>query len=159
MMLHVNTRSDGLEPAENHRAARLRRSATAIPEARAPVRSDQRSFISERTGCYGPLPVLARHGLNGGARWPTRSATRRARSARSWRASPATWGVAAPRPGGRCHGVREAPLRGGQGMRVTPVDVEPSMLSNVEDAVAWYGDTAVPRLGHLVGEGDVCFRK
>jgi hypothetical protein len=31
---------------------------------------------------------------------------------------------------------REAPLRGGQGVRVTPMDVEPSMLSNVEDAVA-----------------------
>ena len=25
-------------------------------------------FISERSGCYGPLPVLARHGRNGGVR-------------------------------------------------------------------------------------------
>ena len=41
---------------------------------------------------------------------------------------------------------REAPLRGGQGAGVTPMDIGPSMLSNVEDAVAWYGDTAVPRL-------------
>jgi hypothetical protein len=39
---------------------------------------------------------------------------------------------------------RVAPLRGGQGVRVTPMDVESSPLSNVEDAVAWYGDTAVP---------------
>lgn len=39
---------------------------------------------------------------------------------------------------------REAPLRGGRGVRVTPMDVEPSMLSNVEDAVAWYGDTGSP---------------
>ncbi len=46
---------------------------------------------------------------------------------------------------------REAPLRGGQGVRVTPMDVEPSMLSNVEDAVAWYGDTAVPRLADASG--------
>ncbi len=46
---------------------------------------------------------------------------------------------------------REAPLRGGQGVRVTPMNVEPSMLSNVEDAVAWYGDTAVPRLADASG--------
>jgi hypothetical protein len=53
---------------------------------------------------------------------------------------------------------REAPWRGGQGVRVTLVSVEPSKaedavapmsaesskLLNVEDAVAWYGDTAVP---------------
>jgi hypothetical protein len=30
----------------------------------------------------------------------------------------------------------EAPLRGGQGVRVTPMTVEPSMLSSVEDAIA-----------------------
>jgi len=87
MILHVNTRSDGLEPAGNHRAARLRRSAAAVPEARAPGPFGSKIFISERTGCYGPLPVLARHGRNGGARRPTRSATWWARSARSWRAS------------------------------------------------------------------------
>jgi hypothetical protein len=45
----------------------------------------------------------------------------------------------------------EAPLRGGQGVRVTQIDVEPSMLSDVEDAVAWYGDTAVPRLADASG--------
>jgi hypothetical protein len=45
----------------------------------------------------------------------------------------------------------EAPLRGGQGVRVTRMDVEPSKLSNVEDAVAWYGDTAVPRLADASG--------
>src|SRR6185312_8122289 len=45
MILHVNTRSDGLEPAGNHRAARLRRSAAAVPEARAPVRSDQSLYF------------------------------------------------------------------------------------------------------------------
>jgi len=46
---------------------------------------------------------------------------------------------------------REAPLHGGQGVRVTQMDVEPSKLSNVEDAVAWYGDTAVPRLADASG--------
>ena len=46
---------------------------------------------------------------------------------------------------------REAPLRGGQGVRVTQMNVEPSMLSNVEDAAAWYGDTAVPRLADASG--------
>ena len=40
----------------------------------------------------------------------------------------------------------EAPLRGGQGVRVTTMTVEPSLLSSVEDAAAWYGDTAVPGL-------------
>jgi hypothetical protein len=45
----------------------------------------------------------------------------------------------------------EAPLRGGQGARVTHMDVEPSKLSNVEDAVAWYGDTVVPRLSDASG--------
>jgi hypothetical protein len=45
----------------------------------------------------------------------------------------------------------EAPLRGGQGARVTQMDVEPSKLSNVEDAVAWYGDTVVPRLSDASG--------
>ncbi len=60
---------------------------------------------------------------------------------------------------------REAPWRGGQGVRVTLVSVEPSKaedavapmsaesskLSNVEDAVAWYGDTAVPLLAETSG--------
>ena len=45
----------------------------------------------------------------------------------------------------------EAPWRGGQGVRVTPMDVEPSMLSSVEDAIAWYGDTAVPVLADTSG--------
>ena len=40
----------------------------------------------------------------------------------------------------------EAPLRSGQGVRVTRMNVEPSRLPNIEDAVAWYGDTAVPLL-------------
>jgi hypothetical protein len=46
---------------------------------------------------------------------------------------------------------REAPLRGGQGVRVTPVNVEPSQLPSVEGAVAWYGDTAVPWLAETSG--------
>jgi hypothetical protein len=46
---------------------------------------------------------------------------------------------------------REAPLRGGQGVRVTPVHADPSKLSTVEDAVAWYGDTAVPLLADVSG--------
>jgi hypothetical protein len=46
---------------------------------------------------------------------------------------------------------REAPWRGGQGVRVTAMTVKPSMLSSVEDAVAWYGDTAVPRLADAGG--------
>ena len=45
----------------------------------------------------------------------------------------------------------EAPWRGGQGVRVTAMTVTPSMLSGVEDAVAWYGDTAVPRLADAGG--------
>ena len=45
----------------------------------------------------------------------------------------------------------EASLRGGQGVRVTRMDVEPSKLSDVEDAVAWYGDMAVPRLADASG--------
>jgi hypothetical protein len=46
---------------------------------------------------------------------------------------------------------REAPLRGGQGVRVTPVNVKPSQLSTIEDAIAWYGDTAVPVLADTSG--------
>lgn len=46
---------------------------------------------------------------------------------------------------------REAPWRGGQGVRVTPMTVEPSVLSSTEDAVAWYGDTAVPVLADTSG--------
>jgi hypothetical protein len=46
---------------------------------------------------------------------------------------------------------REVPLRGGQGVRVTPVRVAPSRLSTIEDAVAWYGDTAVPLLADARG--------
>jgi hypothetical protein len=46
---------------------------------------------------------------------------------------------------------RESPLRGGQGVRVTPVHVDPSKLATVEDAVAWYGDTAVPVLADVSG--------
>jgi hypothetical protein len=60
---------------------------------------------------------------------------------------------------------REAPLGGGQGVRVTPVSIEPvkaedaiapmsaksSRRSNIEDAVAWYADTAVPSLADTSG--------
>jgi hypothetical protein len=60
---------------------------------------------------------------------------------------------------------REAPLRGGRGVRVTPMSIEPvkaedavapmsaesSMRSNIEDAVAWYADTAVPVLADTGG--------
>ena len=60
---------------------------------------------------------------------------------------------------------REVPWRSGQGVRVTVVSVEPSRaedavapmsaesskLSNVENAVAWYGDTAVPLLADTRG--------
>ena len=46
---------------------------------------------------------------------------------------------------------REAPLRGGQGVRVTPINVEPSELLSIEDAVAWYGDTALPWLADAAG--------
>jgi hypothetical protein len=60
---------------------------------------------------------------------------------------------------------REVPLGGGQGVRVTPVSIKPvrpedaiapigvkaSRRSNVEDAVAWYADTAVPLLADTSG--------
>jgi hypothetical protein len=60
---------------------------------------------------------------------------------------------------------RKAPWRGGQGVRVTPMAVEPpkaedavapmsaesARLSKVEDAVAWYGETAVPVLADTSG--------
>ena len=60
---------------------------------------------------------------------------------------------------------REAPLRGGRGVRVTPMRVEPAKAEDalapmsagssrrpaVEDAVAWYGDTAVPVLADTSG--------
>jgi len=46
---------------------------------------------------------------------------------------------------------REAPWRGGQGVRVTRMNVEPSQLSSIEDAVAWYGDTVVPQLADTGG--------
>jgi hypothetical protein len=46
---------------------------------------------------------------------------------------------------------REEPWRGGEGVRVTRMNVDPSKLSNTEDAVAWYGDTAVPSLTDTSG--------
>ena len=46
---------------------------------------------------------------------------------------------------------REAPLRAGQGVRVTRMSAEPSRESKIEDAVAWYGDTAVPWLADADG--------
>ena len=46
---------------------------------------------------------------------------------------------------------REAPWRGGQGVRVTRMNVEPSQLSSIEDAVAWYGDSVVPMLADTSG--------
>ncbi|TVZ06092.1 hypothetical protein EAS64_01140 [Trebonia kvetii] len=66
---------------------------------------------------------------------------------------------AAPRAGGKVTRERyevqvferDAPLRGGQGVRVTPMKVVPSKLANVEDAVAWYGDTVVPQLADTGG--------
>jgi hypothetical protein len=62
----------------------------------------------------------------------------------------ASAGEAATRAGGTVTRERyavlvfghEAPPRGGQEARVTPMTVEPSMLPSVEDAVAWYGATA-----------------
>ncbi len=46
---------------------------------------------------------------------------------------------------------RAAPLGSGQGVRVTQMKVEPSKLSEVEDAVAWYGDTVVSQLADTSG--------
>ena len=46
---------------------------------------------------------------------------------------------------------REAPLRGGQGVRLTRMNVQPAKMSNIEDAIAWYGDTAVPLLADASG--------
>jgi hypothetical protein len=46
---------------------------------------------------------------------------------------------------------REAPLRGERGVRVTPMDVQPAKLAEIEDAVAWYGDTVVPELADTSG--------
>jgi hypothetical protein len=46
---------------------------------------------------------------------------------------------------------REAPWHGGQGVRVTRMDVGPSQLPGVEDAVAWYGDTVIPVLADTSG--------
>ena len=46
---------------------------------------------------------------------------------------------------------RDAPLGSGQGVRVTQMKVEPSKLSELEDAVAWYGDTVVPQLADTSG--------
>ena len=79
----------------------------------------------------------------------------------------ASAGEAARRAGGTVTGERyavlvfehETPLRGGQGVRVTTMTVKPSLLSGaepsllpgVEDAIAWYGDTAVPRLADAGG--------
>ena len=34
---------------------------------------------------------------------------------------------------------------------MTPVHVDPSKLATIEDAVAWYGDTAVPLLADVTG--------
>ncbi|TVZ06604.1 hypothetical protein EAS64_04235 [Trebonia kvetii] len=45
----------------------------------------------------------------------------------------------------------EAPLRGGQGVRVTEMNVDPPKLIHVEDAVAWYGATVVPELADTCG--------
>jgi hypothetical protein len=46
---------------------------------------------------------------------------------------------------------RDAPLRGGQAVRVTQMKIETSKLAGVEDAVAWYGDTVVPQLADSSG--------
>jgi hypothetical protein len=41
---------------------------------------------------------------------------------------------------------REEPLDAGCWVRMTPIDAGPSRRAEIEDAVAWYGDTAVPQL-------------
>jgi hypothetical protein len=46
---------------------------------------------------------------------------------------------------------REAPWRGGQGVRVARMNVEPSQLSHVEDAVAWYVVPVVPVVADASG--------
>jgi len=46
---------------------------------------------------------------------------------------------------------REEPLDAGRWVRMTPMDAGPSRWSKIEDAVAWYGDTAVPRLADTSG--------
>jgi len=43
---------------------------------------------------------------------------------------------------------REAPLRGGEGVRLTRMEVEPSAM---DDAIEVYGDTAVPLLAETAG--------
>ncbi len=43
---------------------------------------------------------------------------------------------------------REAPLRGGEGVRLTRMDVEPAA---VQDAIEVFGDTAVPLLAETAG--------
>ena len=45
----------------------------------------------------------------------------------------------------------EAPLHGGQGVRVTEMNVDLPKLIHVEDAVAWYGATVVPELADTRG--------
>ena len=45
----------------------------------------------------------------------------------------------------------DAPLHGGQGVRVTEMNVDPPKLTHVEDAVAWYGTTVVPELADTRG--------
>jgi len=46
---------------------------------------------------------------------------------------------------------REEPLDVGRWVRMTPMDAGPSRRSKIEDAVAWYGDTAVPWLADTSG--------
>ena len=46
---------------------------------------------------------------------------------------------------------REVPWSAGQGVRVARMNAEPAKLSRIEDAVAWYGDTAVPMLAETSG--------
>jgi len=46
---------------------------------------------------------------------------------------------------------RTEPLDAGRWVRMTPMDAGPSQRAKIEDAVAWYGDTAVPQLADTNG--------
>ena len=46
---------------------------------------------------------------------------------------------------------REEPSAAGRWVRMTPMDAGPPRRSTIEDAVAWYGDTAVPWLADTSG--------
>jgi len=63
MILHVNTRSEGLEPAGNHRPAPPSPQRHGRPGGSRPVRSDQRSLFPNGPGAtdlYRCSPGTAR---------------------------------------------------------------------------------------------------